>query len=184
MTIISIIVAVSDNGVIGREGKLPWHLPADLKRFKSITIGKPIIMGRKTYESIGRPLPERYNIVVSRDSAFRPTGVIVCHDLGNALAEAKKLAGPNGEIMIIGGRQIYENAMPVAQRIYLTRVHGNFEGDVLFPIIDSSQWCEVSCEPHKASAGDVADYSFIKLERITPNVAPVDRASPDRPQVR
>jgi dihydrofolate reductase len=160
--IISLIAAVAENGVIGREGGLPWRIPEDLKFFKATTIGKPVIMGRKTFESIGRPLPGRMNIVLTRDPAWHAAGVIVAHDLDDALSTACDSGAI--EAMIIGGADIYEMALPLAHRIYLTRIQCEFEGDALFPALDPSEWTEVARV--EKSAGDVPfDYTFITLER-------------------
>lgn len=128
---ISAIVAVSENGVIGKNGHLPWHLSADLKRFKALTSGHAILLGRKNYEDIGRPLPNRTNIVLTRDAAFSAPGCIVCHTLGDAVDVARK-AGES-ELFIIGGAQIYALAMPFCEKLYLTRVLAKIEGDVLMP---------------------------------------------------
>lgn len=159
---ISLIAAVAENGVIGREGGLPWRLPEDLKFFKAATMGKPVIMGRKTFQSIGRPLPGRMNVVLTRDPGWHAAGVTAVHDLTAALRAAQD-AGAS-EVMIIGGADIYEAALPMADRIYLTRIHREFEGDALFPALDRSEWTEVA--RIEKSAGDVPfDYSFLTLER-------------------
>ncbi|MDP9196578.1 MAG: dihydrofolate reductase [Pseudomonadota bacterium] len=165
MTIISLIVAVADNGVIGNNNALPWTLKEDMRRFKALTTGKPVIMGRKTFESIGRPLPRRPNIVISRQPDFRPEGVRVCSSLSEAIRKAEPLAGPDGEIMVIGGSQIYTEALPQAQRIYLTEVHARPGGDVFFAIPDRGRWTESSREDHRAGEGETADCSFVVLER-------------------
>ena len=133
---ISLIVAMTPQCVIGRDGDLPWHLPADLKRFKAITMDKPIVMGRKTYESIGRPLPGRHNIVVTRSKDYQPDGVSAVH----SLAQALQVAGDAPEIMVIGGAQLYEAALPLAHRLYITVVEKEFTGDTYFPELDWSQW--------------------------------------------
>ena len=160
--IISLIAAVAENGVIGREGGLPWRIPEDLKFFKATTMGKPVIMGRKTWESIGRPLPGRLNIVLTRDPAWHAAGALVAHDLDAALRAARDSGAI--EAMIIGGADIYEMALPVAGRIYLTRIEREFEGDAMFPAFDPREWNEIARV--EKSAGDVPfDYSFITLER-------------------
>ncbi len=140
------IVAVADSGVIGRDNGLPWHLPEDLKRFKRLTMGKPIVMGRKTFESIGKPLPGRQNIVVTRDPNYRREGVTVVHDTEAAL----RAAGPVAEIMVIGGAELFGALLPRAGRIHLTRVHGNIPGDIMWPALDEREWTAVERESHSA----------------------------------
>lgn len=146
-TIISIIVAVARNGVIGRDGKMPWHNPSELAYFKATTMGKPVIMGRKTYQSIGRPLPGRRNIVVTRDPGFAAPGVEMAASLDAAIALATTtspgFAAPD-EIMIIGGGQIYAEALPRAARVYLTRIDAAPEGDATFPALDPARWRETA----------------------------------------
>jgi dihydrofolate reductase len=144
--LITLIVAVADSGVIGRDNTLPWHLPEDLKRFKRLTMGKPILMGRKTFESIGKPLPGRQNIVVTRDTNYRREGVTVVHDAEAAL----RAAGPVPEIMVIGGAELFAALLPRAGRIHLTRVHGNIPGDVMWPALDEREWSVVERESHSA----------------------------------
>ena len=141
---LSLIVAAARNGVIGRRNQLPWRLPDDLKRFKAVTMGKPVIMGRKTWESIGRPLPGRLNIVVTRQPDYRAEGASVAHSLGDALAAA----GAAEEVMVIGGAELYAAALPRAEVLHLTRVEADVEGDAFLPAIDWSQWRLVSAEPH------------------------------------
>jgi len=133
---VTLIVAVADNGVIGRGNALPWHLPEDLKRFKRITMGKPIVMGRKTFESIGKPLPGRMNIVMTRGSDYRREGVTVVHDVEGALAAA----GMAEEIMIIGGADLFRLFLPAATRAHVTRVHGDVTGDVYWSELDAAEW--------------------------------------------
>lgn len=141
---VSLVVAMAENNVIGRDGDLPWHIPADLKHFKSVTMGKPIVMGRRTYESIGRPLPGRLNIVVTRDRSRRWEGVVAVQSLPEALERA---AGEGAdEIMIIGGGDLYRAALPLAQRIHLTRVHEDVDGDTVFPALDPADWRTTSCD--------------------------------------
>lgn len=172
---ISAIVACSENRVIGRDGGLPWHIPEDLKHFKRMTTGKPVIMGRRTFESIGsKALPKRLNIVVSRSESSLPplpplplmgggnggAGPFHSKDIQNALAFAKKQAAQDGaaEIMICGGAQIYKAALPVTQRIYLTIVHRTIDGDTFFPELDKEEWQETGREDHP-------EYSFVTMER-------------------
>jgi len=137
---------VADSGVIGRDNTLPWHLPEDLKRFKRLTMGKPILMGRKTFESIGKPLPGRENIVVTRDTNYHREGVTVVHDLDGAL----RAAGNAPEIMVIGGAELFRALLPRAGRIHLTRVHGNIAGDVMWPALDERDWQVVERESRAA----------------------------------
>jgi dihydrofolate reductase len=144
--VITLIVAVADNGVIGRGNALPWHLPEDLKRFKRLTMGKPMIMGRRTFESIGKPLPGRLNIVVTRDTNYRRDGVEVVHGTDQALA----VATDADEIMVIGGAELFRCFLPQAGRIHLTRVHGDFDGDVTWPALDTRQWEVIERERHDA----------------------------------
>ena len=157
---LSLIVAVAANGVIGRDNQLPWRLPEDLRYFKRVTMGKPVVMGRKTYDSIGKPLPGRPNIVVTNAAAWTAEGVSVAHSLAEALGLANRLA-EGGEVMLIGGAQLFNEARPCAERLYFTEVHRDYEGDVTFPRPDPALWREVSREDHD---GDPA-YSFVVLER-------------------
>ena len=146
--ILSLIVAVAENGVIGRDGGLPWRLSSDLKTFRRLTMGKPMIMGRRTFQSIGKPLDGRDNIVVTRDPHFEVAGVSSCETVADAITLARVLAATRGadEIMVIGGAQIYDTAMPLADRIYLTHVHAAPEGDRYFTPLDAKIWQEVSRE--------------------------------------
>jgi dihydrofolate reductase len=172
---ISAIVAVADNGVIGKQGGLPWHLPAEMARFKQITMGHPIIMGRKTHESIGRALPGRTNVVITRDKSYRAEGCEVVGSLNEAIMKAKqaervsaaqtskKFRRPR-EIFIIGGEQIYREAMPVLERIYLTKVHAKIDGDKFF-YYDPEEWKQVSSEKHPADSRNQYDFEFTVLER-------------------
>jgi dihydrofolate reductase len=164
---VSLIVAVSRNGVIGLNNQLPWHLPGDLKYFKSVTMGKPLIMGRKTFESIGRPLPGRTNIVVTRDSQWHAEGVQVAQTLVQAMTLARLAcaAAQVEEIMVIGGEQIYRLTLPVADRLYLTQVEAQVEGDAFFPTYDPDEWHQVSEQlPEKT---DTHPYRYLVLERKT-----------------
>jgi len=158
---LSIIAALSRNHVIGKDNQLPWRLPADLKHFKAVTLGKPVIMGRKTFESIGKPLPGRDNIVVTRDPQYRADGIAVTHSLDDALAQAH--AAP--EIMLIGGAQLYTQALPRAQRLYLTLIHADFDGDAHFPDYEPSEWRETAREDHAPDEKNPYRYSFLILER-------------------
>ncbi|KAA0012622.1 dihydrofolate reductase [Billgrantia pellis] len=163
---VAMIAAVARNGVIGVDNKLPWHLPEDLKFFKRMTQAKPLVMGRKTFASIGRPLPGRLNIVVTRDTGFRHEGVRVCHDLESALFLADQQATIDAaeEIMVMGGGQIYAQTLPHASRIYLTEVDVEVEGDARFPELDEREWEEVQRVPGSPAAGQ-PNYSFVEYRR-------------------
>lgn len=153
---LTFVVAVADNGVIGREGGLPWHLSSDLKRFKADTIGKPIIMGRKTYASIGKPLPGRTNIVVTRDKAFRAEGLTVVATIDEALDEARRVAMQFGadDIAVIGGGEIYRQLFDSADRLILTHVLASPDGDTVFPEVRSEEWEITDSEDFPASEKD------------------------------
>ncbi|ALO44844.1 dihydrofolate reductase [Pseudohongiella spirulinae] len=164
---VALIWAQSQNRVIGRNNALPWHLPEDLKYFKHVTMGKPIIMGRKTWDSIGRPLPGRTNIVVSRNPEFKADGGSVVPSLEAALELAENICLINGgdEAIVMGGAQIYEMALPYADRLYMTQVHADVEGDAWFPTFELSEWHELGREDFSASGPNPYDYSFVVLER-------------------
>lgn len=159
--------AMSRNRTIGRKNGLPWHLPEDLKYFKRVTMGKPIIMGRKTWESIGRPLPGRCNIVITRDRAYRAEGIKVVGSLEEAISLAESVALIDGaeEAVVIGGAQIYALALPLAQRLYMTQVHAEVEGDAFFPQFDLTLWDELGRDDFCASGPNPYDYSFVVLDR-------------------
>ncbi|HKJ74025.1 MAG TPA: dihydrofolate reductase [Alphaproteobacteria bacterium] len=159
--IISLVAAVAENGVIGKDGNLAVRISPDLKRFKAITMGKPLITGRKNFESIGRPLPGRQNIVITRQKDYAPEGVVVVH----SLEEALKAAEPAEEVMVMGGADIFAMALPLADRFYLTEIHAEPEGDVFMPPWSPGNWREVLREDHPADGGTPA-YSFVDLERI------------------
>jgi dihydrofolate reductase len=169
--IIALIVAVAENGVIGRDNALPWRIPEDMKWFKARTMGKPCIMGRKTWESFPkRPLPERTNIVVTRHTGYRAEGAVVVPSLRAALDVA---AGEEpDEIMVLGGAEIYALALPLAERIYLTRVHLAAAGDAVFPELDRSAWNETLVGDHPSSAERPIGYSFMILDRKRKSAAP------------
>lgn len=166
---ICLIVAMSRNRVIGRDNALPWHLPEDLRHFRQLTLGKPVVMGRRTFESIGRPLPGRTNIVISASPGFvAPHGVHHARDLPGAIALAQGIAEREGadEIMVIGGAAVYLQAMEGADRIYLTLIDEDIEGDSFFPEIDCGQWV-VSRRERGAGAGDARpDFAFLVLDRL------------------
>lgn len=166
--ILSIVVAVAENGVIGRDNALPWHLPDDLKWFRRVTMGKPVVMGRRTFESIGRPLPGRANIVVTANPAWRAEGVTVAPTLEKALATAENLAGPAGEVAVIGGARLFSDVLPRAERLYLTVVHMRPEGDVVFPPYDRSAWTEVERHPGAPALDGTVTHTFLVLERQAP----------------
>lgn len=161
---ISLVVAMDANGLIGAGGGLPWRLPADLKHFRRKTVGKPILMGRRTFESIGRPLPGRENLVLTRDSGFDAGGTHRVASLDEALNWAHE--GGFAELAVIGGAQVYALALPRVERLYLTRVHSAFDGDTHFPAIDWREWCEVEREDRAADDRHAHDFSFIELRRV------------------
>ena len=161
---VSIIVAVARNDVIGREGKLPWRLPHDLNYFKSVTLGKPIIMGRKTFESIGGPLPARNNLVISRNTDFRAEGVKTFLSLMPGIEHSREIGAT--EVIIIGGAALYREALSFAHRLYITEVHATIEGDVYFPTINLNNWVERSREYHSADKGNEYDHSFVVYESV------------------
>jgi dihydrofolate reductase len=165
--VLSLVVAMAENRVIGRAGGLPWRLPGDLKRFRRLTTGHPVIMGRKTYESIGKPLPGRTNIVVTRTPGYPAPGCTVVGSLEAALKAAAEAPNdpPKRETFVIGGAELYAQALPLAKRIYLTLVHAEIEGDTFFPDFDPSEWREISRERHEPDEQHAYAYSFITLER-------------------
>ncbi len=158
--LISLLVAATENGVIGRDNGMPWHLPDDLKRFKALTLSKPVLMGRRTFESIGRPLPGRTNLVMTRSASWSHPGVTVVADLAAAI----RAAGSAPELVVAGGAQVYDLALPLAARIYLTRIHAVIDGDTRLPSIDPARWQEVAREEHPADARHLHALSFVTLE--------------------
>jgi dihydrofolate reductase len=163
MSTISFVVAMGTNRVIGRDDHLPWRLPADMKRFRALTMGKAVIMGRATFDSIGQPLEGRHNIVLTRDRAFRAAGCTVVHSIRAAVRAAGE-----GDVMVIGGGQVYVQMLPMADRIYLTLIDAEFEGDSYFPRLDMADWHEVSREQHAADERNPYNYDFIVLDRRAP----------------
>jgi dihydrofolate reductase len=157
---ISIIVAVAENQAIGYNNQLLWRLKEDLQRFKSLTMGHHIIMGRKTYESIGKPLPGRTSVVITRDLNFKAEGCRVVHSLEEALKVE------DSEVFIIGGAEIYNQALPLADKIYLTRIHASFPGDTFFPELDLNEWASESVEKGKPANDDGFGYTYINLVRV------------------
>jgi dihydrofolate reductase len=158
---VSLIVAMAADRVIGVDNALPWRLPDDLKRFKAVTLGKPVLMGRRTFESIGRPLPGRLNIVLTRNPDFRVAGVVAVPSWAAAL----QAAGDAPELMVIGGALLYTQALPLAQRIYLTEVHAQVPGDAQFPEFAAAEWQEIEREEHPADERHAFAMTFRLLER-------------------
>jgi dihydrofolate reductase len=156
---LSVIAAVADNGVIGRDNTLPWHLPEDLKRFKALTMGHHILMGRKTYESLGRLLPGRTTVIVSRNPQYKVAGALVADSLPQALA----LCGDDAEVFVIGGNELYQAALPLADKLYLTRVHQDFSCDTYFPSYDATRWREV--ENIAGTSATALPYSFVTYNK-------------------
>jgi dihydrofolate reductase len=172
---IVLIAAVAENGVIGRDGAMPWRIKSDMLHFRKLTMGKPVVMGRKTYLSLSlKPLPARTNVVVSRDAAFTAPGVLVAPSLEAALAAARGDAMRRGtDIMVIGGAAIYAQAMPLADRLEITRIHLKADGDTAFPPIDPAIWREAARETHPAGPGGDAGYDFVSYLKAA-------AANPDR----
>ncbi len=158
---ISLIVAMATNRAIGLKNEMPWHLSADLKKFKTITMGSPIVMGRKTYESIGRPLPGRTNIIISRNNAYQQPGCEVFNNIDKAIAACQKY----NEIFVIGGATLYESMLEVADNLYLTEIHKQLDGDTFFPAIKKSEWLEIEREDILTDPSVDFNYSFVKLEK-------------------
>lgn len=155
------VVAMAENRVIGVDDRLPWRLPADLARFKRITLGKPVLMGRRTFLSVGRPLPGRHNIVLTRDLSWSAAGVTIAHSLEEALAAA----GDAPELMVIGGAEIYALCWPLVDRVEMTLVHARPAGDTRLACFDAGEWHEIARERHAADDRHDHDYSFVTLER-------------------
>ncbi len=166
---IVLIVAAAENGAIGRGNDIPWRLKADQQRLKAMTLGKPIVMGRKTFVSLRRPLPGRTNIVITRDANFSAAGAVVTRSLADALVVAKgdALRRLATEIAVIGGAEIYAASMPMADRLEVTEVHTKIDGDTFFPAIDPSIWQETARCRNTATADDTADYSYVTYRRLT-----------------
>lgn len=162
--LVSAIAAMAENRVIGFENELPWYLPADLQHFKSITSGHPILMGRKTFESIGRPLPNRTNIVLTRDKKYKADGCIVVTSISEAVTKAEEINSK--EIFIIGGAEVYNQLLPSIERLYLTIVHADCEGDTFFPELDLAEWREVNREAFDEDDDNEFPYTFLQLDRV------------------
>ena len=177
---ISLIAAVGNNRVIGMKNAMPWHMPADLKHFKRITLGKPVVMGRKTFDAIGRPLPGRTNIIVTRDPDWRAEGCVVVYSVEQALQAAAGAVAPGilppatlvhpctSEVMVIGGANLFEQLLPRATRIYLTEIKADFAGDSYFPVLPPGHWLERERQDHPADTGNPYPYSFVILDRAQP----------------
>lgn len=161
---VSLIAAVAENGTIGRDGSLPWHLPDDLKRFRALTTGHHVIMGRRTFESIGRPLPQRTSLVISRDPRLRIDGARVLPSVEAALQHAR--AAGEKEAFVIGGASIYAAALPIADRLYLTKIAARVDGDAFFPPIDEGDWTLQSSESHAADDRHAHAFSLTALDRV------------------
>jgi dihydrofolate reductase len=159
--IVTIVVAISENHVIGKDNKLLWHMPTDLKHFKEITTGHTVIMGRKTYESVGKPLPNRRNIIITRQNI-----TIEGCEVVNSIETALSLCKDEAEVFIVGGAEIYKEAISLTDRIYLTIIHKEFEGDSFFPEINEQEWKEVFREDHQPDQKNLLPYSFVTLQRI------------------
>lgn len=160
--LLSLIVAMDSNGLIGADGRLPWQLPADLRHFKETTIGKPIAMGRKTYASIGHALPDRTNIIITRDTGLNASDSLVVHSIDDAIRTAAEQGAQ--EMIFIGGAAIYKQIITRVERIYLTRIHHQFSGDTRFPEFDEMMWSVVDREDHRADDTNPYDYTFLLME--------------------
>lgn len=162
---LSLLVAMAKNRVIGRDNKLPWNLPADLKHFKFLTMGQTIVMGRKTYESIGKPLPGRVNIIITRQEGYEVPGATVVSSIDDALLMCEKIRSINGENFIIGGEELYRQTLKICQRIYITEIQRDFEGDVYFPEVDPNEWEETQRDKHISENDTNLEYHFVVLDR-------------------
>ena len=167
---IALVIARAENGVIGVNGKLPWHISSDLQYFKRVTLGKPVIMGRKTFQSIGRPLPRRTNIVVTRDASWQAAGTVAAQDLHAAFALAYEDAHRTGtdEVMVIGGADIFKQTLSRADRVYVTEVHADFAGDTFWTEPLPAGWHETSRERHAADSPGGSEFSFVVWDREAP----------------
>lgn len=160
---ITAIVAMSENRAIGNNNQLPWHLPADLRHFKQITLGKPILMGRKTFQSIGRSLPGRTNIILTQDKNFTAENCIIVHSIESALSTVKN----QPELCVIGGAELFRQMLPFTQRIYLTIIHHDFSADTFFPELNKNEWKEIERVDHFSDEKNIYPYSFLILERVS-----------------
>ena len=161
----SILVAMANNRVIGRDNRLPWHLPADLKHFKFLTMGQTIVMGRKTYESIGKPLPGRANVIVTRQMDYEAPGAVVVNSIEDALRVCEETSMGNAENFIIGGEKLYRQALKFCQRMYVTEIIRDYEGNVFFPEFDKNEWEEKQRDKHISAKDDDLEYHFVIYER-------------------
>lgn len=161
---LSILVAMARNRIIGRNNQLPWYLPADLKHFKTLTMGQVIVMGRKTYESIGRPLPGRVNIIITRQTDYKALGAIVVNSIEDALRIGKETGTAANENFIIGGEELYRQVLKICQRMYVTEIQKDFEGDTSFPVFDPNDWEETQREKHFSESNQM-EYHFVILDR-------------------
>ena len=166
--VIALVVAMGENGALGKDGDLPWRLHGDMRHFRAVTLGKPVIMGRRTFASLGRVLDQRFNIILSREPGYRVPGAAVAQSLLEALELARGAAAAAGmdEIMVIGGEDVFREVLPAARRLYLTEVHAGPAADTWFPAFDRSQWREVSRERHEPGPKDDHPFSFVLLERV------------------
>lgn len=162
---LSLLVAMARNRVIGQNNKLPWHLPADLKHFKSLTMGKTIVMGRKTYESIGRPLPGRTNIIITRQTSYQVPGAIVVNSVEDALLVCEKTGTADSEHFMIGGEELFRQTLEICQRIYITEIQQDFKGDTFFPEFDPDDWEEIQRDKHFSDGDNNIEYHFVILNR-------------------
>lgn len=172
--LLSLIVAHAHGRVIGRDNQIPWHMPRDLRHFRRITLGKPIIMGRKTFESIGRPLPRRTNIMLTRQTDFTPEGVLVAHTPAEALALARANLTETAEVVVIGGTAVYHTFLPHADRIYLTLIEADIPGDAYFPELNMNEWQAHGRESHPADPQNPYPHQFITYHRQPINPLPID----------
>lgn len=163
----SILVAMAGNRVIGKNNRLPWHLPADLKHFKFLTMGQTIVMGRKTYESIGKPLPGRANVIITRQTDYEVPGAVVVNTIEDALMVCEDISIGNPENFIIGGEKLYRQALKFCQRMHITEIQRDYDGDVFFPEFDRSEWEEVQRDKHFSEKDDNLEYHFVILDRKT-----------------
>ncbi len=162
---LSILVAMAKNRVIGQHNKLPWHLPTDLKHFKSLTMDHAIIMGRKTYESIGKPLPGRINIIITHQQNFEAPGAIVVNSIENSFKVSQEMRGTTKECFVIGGEQLFRQTLNECQRMYITEIQRDFEGDTVFPEFDYSDWKEIERIKHFSEGDNNLEYHFVVLDR-------------------